>query len=93
MHQGHWNTTQRRDRAVAGTRLLRILIVQGDYRAASEHLPLAVSDYRGAPSDRARQELRACRKIIRDRARSAKNPDLQTLRTRITTVLQGDAAS
>ena len=92
-HESHWNTAQRRDRAVAGTRLLRILIVQGDYRAASRHLSYAVDDYRAAPSDRARQELRVCRKIIRDRARSAQSPDLQTLRTRINTVLQEGAAA
>src|ERR1700682_5034463 len=69
-HHGRWPAGQRRDSAVAATRLLRALISQGDYHAATQHLPAAVRAYRAAPSDRARQELRTCRKIVRDRHRA-----------------------
>ena len=89
-HHGRWPAAQRRDFAVAATRLLRAFIALGDYHAAAEQLPAAVRAYQAAPSDRARQELRTCRKITRDRARSTKSLPLHTLRARINAVLQED---
>jgi hypothetical protein len=89
-HDGRWPATQRCDFGVAATRLLRAFIAQGDYDGAAEQLPVAVPAYQAAPSDRARQELRICRKIVRDRARSTKSLPLHTLRTRINAVLQED---
>jgi hypothetical protein len=89
-HDGHWPPGQRRDSAVAATRLLRALITHGDYHAATQHLPAAVRAYQAAPSDRARQELRTCRKIVRDRARTTKSLPLHAVRTRINDVLQED---
>jgi hypothetical protein len=89
-HDGHWSAAQRRDSAVAATRLLRAFITQGDYHAAAQHVPIAVRVYHAAPSDRARQELRTCRKIVRDRARSTKSLPLYTLRARINAALQED---
>ena len=89
-HDGRWPAAQRRDSAVAATRLLRALISQGDYHAATQHLPAAVRAYQAAPSDRARRELRVSRKIVRDRARTTKSLPLHTLRARINAVLQED---
>jgi hypothetical protein len=89
-YDGRWPTGQRRDSAVAATRLLRALISQGDYHAAVQQLSTAVRAYQTAPSDRARQELRTCRKIVRDRSRSTKSMPLHTLRARINVVLQED---
>ncbi|MBB5166702.1 hypothetical protein [Mycobacterium sp. AZCC_0083] len=90
-HAGCWPAAQRRDSAVAATRLLRALIALGDYPAAAQHLPGVVSAYQAAPSDRARQELRTCRKIVRDRTRTTKSLPLHTLRARINAVLQEGA--
>lgn len=87
-HAERWPAAQRRDSAVAATRLLRAFIVQGDYAGAAQHLPATIRAYQSAPSDRARQELRSCRKIVRDRGRSTKSLPLQTLRARINAVLQ-----
>jgi hypothetical protein len=88
-HHQHWPTGQYRDFAVASTRLLRALITQHDYRAATDHLDAAILAYRAAPSDRARHELRQSRKILRDHTRVAANASvLHTLRTRITAALQ-----
>jgi hypothetical protein len=89
-HNGRWPAAQRCDSAVAATRLLRAFICQGDYHGAAQHLPAAVRAYQAAPSDRARQELRTCRKIVRDRTRSTKSPLLHTVRVRINAVLQED---
>jgi hypothetical protein len=88
---GHqWPAGQHRDHAVAGVRLLRTYILLGDYREALEHADTAIRAYLVAPSDRARRELRHCRKIMRDRIRTAKNLPLDTLRKRIESALQGD---
>jgi hypothetical protein len=87
-HAGCWPATQRRDSAVAATRLLRAVIIQGDYSGAVQRLPATIRAYQAAPSDRARQELRTCRKIVRDRARTTKSLPLHTLRARINAVLQ-----
>jgi hypothetical protein len=89
-HDGRWPPGQRRDSAVAATRLRRALITHGDYHAATQQIPAAARAYQAAPSDRARQELRTSRKIVRDRARTTKSLPLHTLRTRITDVLQED---
>ena len=89
-HHDTWPAEQYRDFAVASTRLLHALVTLGDYHAANNHLDTADRAYRAAPSDRARRELRHCRKIIRDRARADRSLPLQTLRTRIETLLQGD---
>jgi hypothetical protein len=89
-HDGRWPAAQRRDSAVAATRLLRAFIAQGDYHAATQHLAATARAYQAAPSDRARQELRTCRKIVRDRARTTKSLPLHTLRARINDVLQED---
>jgi hypothetical protein len=86
-HAGCWPAAQRRDSAVAATRLLRAFIIQGDYSGAAQHLPAAVRAYQAAPSDRARQELRTCRKIVRDRGRTTKSLPLHNLRARINAVL------
>jgi hypothetical protein len=92
-HDGRWPAAQRRDSAVAATRLLRAFIAQGDYHTATQQLLGAVRAYQAAPSDRARQELRTCRKIVRDRARRTKSLPLHTLRARINDVLQEDTTS
>jgi hypothetical protein len=89
-HHSRWPDEQYRDYAVAATRLLRALVVLHDYHSALDHLDTAARAYRVAPSDRARRELRHCRKIIRDRARADKSLPLLTLRKRIEATLQGD---
>ncbi len=88
---GHrWPADQRRDYAVACARLLRAFIVLGDYHAALGHIDAATRGYLVAPSDRARRELRHCRKIIRDRARADRNMPLHALSRRIEAALRGD---
>jgi hypothetical protein len=89
-HDNKWPVDQYRDYAVACTRLLRALVMVSDYHAAVDHIETATRAYSAAPSDRARRELRHCRKIIRDRARADKSLPLLTLRRRIEATLQGD---
>jgi hypothetical protein len=89
-HHCTWPDGQYRDYAVASTRLLRALVVLHDYHSALDHVDTAAQAYRVAPSDRARRELRYCRRIIRDRARADKSLPLLTLRRRIEATLQGD---
>jgi hypothetical protein len=89
-HHSRWPEEQYRDYAVASTRLLRALVVLHDYHSALDHFDNAAQAYRVAPSDRARRELRHCRKIVRDRARSDKGLPLLTLRKRIEATLRGD---
>jgi hypothetical protein len=89
-HHGSWPGGQRRDFAVASARLLRATIMLGDYRIAVELVPDTLSTYLSAPSDRARRELRYCRKLIRDRARATTTVPLQTLRSKIEAALRGD---
>jgi hypothetical protein len=89
-HQCGWPRDQRRDFAVASARLLRVTIMVGDYRAAVELAPEALVTYLSAPSDRARRELRHCRKLVRDRARATTTLPLQTLRSKIEAALRGD---
>jgi hypothetical protein len=89
-HHANWPGGQRRDFAVASARLLRAAIMVGDYRAAVELIPDTLVTYLSAPSDRARRELRYCRKLVRDRARTTTNLPLQTLRKRIEEALRGD---
>ena len=68
----------------------RALVVLRDYHSALDHFDTAARAYCVAPSDRARRELRHCRKIIRDRARADKSLPLLTLRRRIEATLRGD---
>jgi hypothetical protein len=75
---------------VACARLLRAFIVIGDYHSALDHIDAATRGYLAAPSDRARRELRHCRRIIRDRTRADKALPLHALRRRIEAALQGD---
>jgi hypothetical protein len=89
-HQDGWPYEQYRDYGVASTRLLRAFVMVGDYDAALYHIETATRAYRVAPSDRERRELRQCRKVIRDRARSDKGLPLYSLRRRIEAALQGD---
>jgi hypothetical protein len=89
-HHCRWPNEQYRDYAVASTRLLRALVVLHDYHSALDHFDSAVRAYRVAPSDRARRELRYCRKMVRDRSRVDKSLPLVTLRRRIEATLQGD---
>lgn len=89
-HHGNWPGGQRRDFAVASARLLRTAVMVGDYRAAVELIPDTLVTYFSAPSDRARRELRHCRKLVRDRSRATTNLHLQTLRKRIEEALRGD---
>jgi hypothetical protein len=89
-HHGNWPGGQRRDFAVASARLVRAAIMVGDYRAAVELIPDTLVTYLSAPSDRARRELRYCRKLVRDRARATNSLPLQTLRKRIEDALRGD---
>jgi hypothetical protein len=85
-----WPSGQRRDFAVASTRLLRATIMIGEYDTAIEVLPQALVTYLSAPSDRARRELRKCRKLVRDRARVTTTLPLQALRSKIEAALRGD---
>jgi hypothetical protein len=89
-HHTSWPGSQRRDYAVASARLLRAEIMVGDYHTAVEQLPQTVSAYLSAPSDRARRELRQCRKLIRDRTRATSTLPLQALRRKIEEALRGD---
>jgi hypothetical protein len=61
-----------------------------DYHSAVHYIDSTVRAYLTTPSDRARRELRVCRRIIRDRARADKSLPLHTLRKRIEAALQGD---
>lgn len=89
-HHDSWPGGQRRDFAVASARLLRSVIAVGDYRTAVNLAADTLVTYLSAPSDRARRELRYCRKLVRDRARAASSLPLQTLRKRIEAALRGD---
>jgi hypothetical protein len=89
-HHGNWPAGQLRDFAVASARMLRATIMVGDYHAGVELIPDTLVTYLSAPSDRARRELRYCRRLVRDRARATKSLPLQTLRTRIEEGLRGD---
>jgi len=53
-------------------------------------VPDTLVTYLSAPSDRARRELRYCRKLVRDRGRATTSLALQTLRKRIEEALRGD---
>jgi hypothetical protein len=86
----NWPEAQLRDHAVACARLLRVFIVLRDYHSALDHVPTTVQEYARTPSDRARHELRLCRRLIRDRARADKSLPLQQLRKRIEALMQGD---
>jgi hypothetical protein len=89
-HHNSWPDDQQRDYAVACARLLRTFIALYDYHLALDRIDGATRAYLATPSDRARRELRICRRIIRDRARADKSLPLQTLRKRIEAALQGD---
>lgn len=89
-HHNCWPADQQRDYAVACARLLRTLITLHDYHSALDHVDGAIRAYLATPSDRARHELRFCRKVIRDRARVDRSLPLHTLRKRIEAALQGD---
>lgn len=89
-HHNCWPDDQQRDYAVACARLLRTLIALHEYHSALDHVDGAVRTYLATPSDRARRELRLCRKVIRDRSRTHRSLPLQTLRRRIEAALQGD---
>jgi hypothetical protein len=89
-HHDRWPDDQQRDYAVACARLLRTFIAVHDYHSAVHCIDSTTRAYLATPSDRARRELRMCRKIIRDRARADKSLPLHTLRKRIEAALQGD---
>ncbi|MCV7117178.1 hypothetical protein H7I93_08005 [Mycobacterium nebraskense] len=89
-HHNSWPHDQQRDYAVACARLLRTLIALHDYHSALQYIDGAARAYLTTPSDRARRELRLCRKVIRDRVRADKSLPLHTLRKRIEDALQGD---
>jgi hypothetical protein len=89
-HDSSWPEDQQRDYAVACARLLSTFIDLHDYHSALDHIDGATRTYLATPSDRARCELRLCRKIIRDRARADRSLPLHTLRKRIEAALQGD---
>ena len=89
-HHGSWPAGQLRDFAVASARMLRATIMVGGYHAGVELIPDTLVTYLSAPSDRARRELRYCRRLVRDRARATNSLPLQTLRTRIEEALRGD---
>jgi hypothetical protein len=90
-HHNNWPNDQFRDYGVACARLLLTFIILGDYHLALGHIETAAQAYWVAPSDRARRELRTCRRVIRDRVRFDKSLPLHTLRKRIEATLQGDA--
>jgi hypothetical protein len=89
-HHNTWPDDQQRDYAVGCARLLRTFIAVHDYHSAVHRIDGTTRAYLATPSDRARRELRVCRRIIRDRARADKSLPLQTLRQRIEAALQGD---
>ena len=89
-HHDSWPDDQQRDYAVACARLLRTFIAVHDYHSAVHCIDSTTRAYLATPSDRARRELRMCRRIIRDRARADKSLPLHTLRKRIEAALQGD---
>jgi hypothetical protein len=81
---------QQRDNAVACARQLRAFIGVHDYHSAVLYVDSTARAYLATPSDRARRELRMCRRVLRDRARADKSLPLHTLRKRIEAALQGD---
>ncbi|MGO9507050.1 MAG: hypothetical protein ACLPXZ_06775, partial [Mycobacterium sp.] len=89
-HDTSWPSDQQRDYTVACARLLRTFIAVHDYHSAVHRIDDTTRAYLATPSDRARRELRVCRKMIRDRARADKSLPLHTLRKRIEAALQGD---
>ena len=89
-HHDSWPDDQQRDYAVACARLVRTFIAAHDYHSAVNRIDATTRAYLATPSDRARRELRMCRRIIRDRARTDKSLPLHTLRKRIEAALQGD---
>jgi hypothetical protein len=89
-HHNNWPDDQQRDYAVACARLLRAFIAMHDYHSAVQCIDATTHAYLATPSDRARRELRMCRRVLRDRARTDKSLPLHTLRKRIEAALQGD---
>jgi hypothetical protein len=89
-HHDRWPDDQQRDYGVARARLVRAFIAVHDYHSAVHCIDAATRAYLSTPSDRARRELRMCRRILRDRARTDKSLPLHTLRKRIEAALQGD---
>jgi hypothetical protein len=89
-HHDSWPDDQQRDYAVACARLVRTFIAVHDYHSAVHCIDATTRAYLATPSDRARRELRMCRRALRDRARTDKSLPLHTLRKRIEAALQGD---
>jgi hypothetical protein len=69
-HHDSWPDDQQRDHAVACARLVRTFIAVHDYHSALHCIDATTRAYLATPADRARRELRMCRSVLRDRART-----------------------
>jgi hypothetical protein len=88
-HLPHWPDGQQRDQGVAQLRLVRALAVAGDYGTAVRYVDEAISAWKATPSARARQELQAMARLLRDRSRGRPPLPLNQLRGQIKAALQG----
>jgi len=90
-HHDTWTSSQHRDKAVAGMRLLHAYIAIGDYPDALILADTAIPAYLAAPSQRARRHLAQAATLVRDRRRRNSGADLQQLAGRIKNATQGVA--
>jgi hypothetical protein len=91
-HQHSWTSSQHRDQAVAGMRMLHALIAVGEYSIALTQADSAIAAYLAAPSQRARRHLALAGTLVRDRRRRNRSLVLQQLAGRIRNATQGVAA-
>jgi hypothetical protein len=90
-HHHSWTSSQHRDHAVAGMRLLHAYIAVGEYPTALTLADTAIPAYLAAPSQRARRHLAQAGTLVRDRRRRNSSPLLQKLAGRIKNATQGVA--
>src|SRR6201997_1203654 len=86
-----WTSSQHRDHAVAGMRMLHALIAVGEYAIALAEADAAIAAYLAAPCQRARRHLALAGTLVRDRRRRNRSLVLQQLAGRIKNATQGVA--
>jgi len=90
-HHHMWTSSQHRDHAVAGMRLLHAHIAVGEYPIALTLADAAIPAYLATPSQRGRRHLAQAGTLVRDRRRRNTSPVLQQLAGRIKNATQGVA--
>ncbi len=90
-HRHSWTSSQHRDHAVAGMRMLHALIAVGEYSIALAEADSAMAAYLAAPCQRARRHLALASTLVRERRRRNRSLVLQQLAGRIKNATQGVA--